>query len=701
MSASILTLRPAPVRVHHRRRPAVRDSPHEIREGAMIARSPHRRPRRAAAAFGTVFLAASAATGQAPRHPLDPLSFAEHWTVLEVLRDAGRYDDSTGVALVLLKEPPKAAVWAWRPGETLVREALVVLRRQAATYEAVIDLASRRLAAWRQVEGAQVPWLGHEFEAAAKLVKADPDFVAALRRRGITDLTFIDCGGGPPGTFGIPAEAGRRIAHVGCRDVRGVRNLWTRGIEGLVAVVDMDERTVLRVIDEGPVPVPATNADYDASRIGPPRANTTPLALHQPLGPGFRLDGHQVDWHPWRFHVRPDHRTGMVVSVVRYIEGGRERPVLYQGHLSEIFVPYMDPSANWYRRNFLDIGEYTAGGLAKPLEPGIDCPDNAAYLDQEIAGDDGRPLTVPKTICIFERYTGDMLWRHRSATYEGVPRRDLVVRMAAVLGNYDYVLDWVFQQDGAIRVAVGATGIVEAKPVAPRTALTADGNGDGGGAATRPDAYGRFVDEHIVAVNHDHYFSFRLDLDVDGPRNSFQQDVLKTVRLPDDHPRRSVWVALPTVARREADAKLHMDMNAPALWRVTNARASNAVGYPVSYQLVPGMNVATLLSPDDHPRRRAGFIDHHLWVTPYDPAERYAAGDYPTLSAPGEGLPKWTAANRPIEDTDIVLWYTFGMHHVARAEDWPVMPVAWHGFELRPFDFFGRNPALDLPRSLR
>lgn len=84
--------------------------------------------------------------------------------------------------------------------------------------------------------------------------------------------------------------------------------------------------------------------------------------------------------------------------------------------------------------------------------------------------------------------------------------------------------------------------------------------------------------------------------------------------------------------------------------------------------------------------------------TPYRYDERYAAGDYPTLSTAGQGLPAWTKANRPIEQTDIVLWYTIGMHHMVRAEDWPVMPVLWHSFELRPFDFFDRNPALDLPR---
>ena len=143
---------------------------------------------------------------------------------------------------------------------------------------------------------------------------------------------------------------------------------------------------------------------------------------------------------------------------------------------------------------------------------------------------------------------------------------------------------------------------------------------------------------------------------------------------------------------------LNMNLSHPAYWRVTSAKRKNHVGYPTSYQLAPGMNTEQLMSEDDYPRLRAGFINHHLWVTPHREDERYAAGDYPTLSTPGMGLPAWTSQDRNIENTDIVLWYTFGMHHMVRAEDWPVMPVLWHGFEIRPFDFFDQNPALDLPK---
>jgi primary-amine oxidase len=327
----------------------------------------------------------------------------------------------------------------------------------------------------------------------------------------------------------------------------------------------------------------------------------------------------------------------------------------------------------------------------------MDCPESATYLDALVADDEGRPKTLANILCLFEREAGDMAWRHVSEEPESRRKRDLVVRSAAVLGNYDYIFDWSFQQDGTIRVSVGSTGIAEVKSTTQARA-DAPRATNGAGAADTGDAYGRFVDRNLIAVNHDHYFNFRLDVDVDGPTNTFVADRLVTKTLPAANPRRSLWVREQVTPRTESDAMLHMDMARPAMWRVLSTTRRNHVGYPTSYQLLPGMAINTLLTADDYPRRRAGFIDHQLWVTPYRAEERYAAGDYPTLSTPGQGLPTWTKANRRIDQSDVVLWYTTGMHHVVRAEDWPVMPVLWHSFELRPFDFFDRNPALDLPR---
>jgi primary-amine oxidase len=638
------------------------------------------------------WLVAVPAAAQRVEHPLDPLTFQERWAVLEVLQAAGHVNAETRFSIVNLREPSKELVLNWSKGTSIPRQALAIVRRGAETYEAVVDVSASRLVSWTSRRDIQPGWLEEEFRAMTVEVKKNAAFLEAMQKRGITDLTFISCSALPPGYFATEEQRGKRIAHVQCSDSRGVRNTWPRGISGLTVVVDVNAKRVLRVVDEGVVPVPETRADYDPTSIGVTRQVPSPIRVDQPLGPGFRIDGHIVEWQKWRFHVRSDQRAGIVISTVTYEDGERRRPVLYQGHLSEIFVPYMDPSFAWYQRNFLDAGEFNAGGLSKPLLAGQDCPEHAVYIDALVSGDQGRPRTVGNVVCLFERETGDMAWRHFGEEPESRRRRDLVVRSAAVIGNYDYVFDWTFLQDGSIRVAVGATGITEVKSTLAATAA------DRTGAGEAPDAYGRFVDRHIVAVNHDHYFNFRLDVDVDGPVNSFVADRLTTKTLPPDHPRRSIWVTQQTMARTESEGMLHADMARPALWRVVSTTAKNHVGYPTSYQLVPGMTMATMLTPDDYPRRRAGFIDHTLWVTPYRPEERYAAGDYPTLSTPGQGLPAWTKSNRPIQQTDVVLWHTTGMHHVVRAEDWPVMPVMWHSFELRPFDFFDRNPALDLPR---
>jgi primary-amine oxidase len=133
------------------------------------------------------------------------------------------------------------------------------------------------------------------------------------------------------------------------------------------------------------------------------------------------------------------------------------------------------------------------------------------------------------------------------------------------------------------------------------------------------------------------------------------------------------------------------------MWHVMNMSRKNATGYPVGYMIHPRGNALMILDPDDPAARRAQFTNYHLWVTPYAPEERYAAGDYPNQSEPGQGLPAWTSRSRDIQNQDLVLWYTMGFHHVPSSEDWPVYNLGWHAVTLTPYNFFDRNPALDVP----
>jgi primary-amine oxidase len=642
---------------------------------------------RFAAALGCALLCLAPLSSFADnRHPLDPLSWQEQWAVLEVLLEAGKLDEDTTFNRIALKPPAKDSVWSYKPDTSISRQAEVYGRQGTQVFEAVVDLDRKSVTAWKEVNGVHAAWLDKEFKPdLIDELKKRPEFLEALRKRGIQNPLFVDCFALPLGYLGEREYLNRRIAMLHCGSPQGIRNHWPRGIEGVVVMLDLDSKEILEITDESVVPVPQTSAEYDDEAIGPLRSFPSPIEIRQPLGPGFKIEGHVVNWDQWRFHLRTDARVGTIISTVTWHDGDTDRSVLYEGNLSEIFVPYMDPARNWYTRTFLDAGEYSAGGLANTLTPGIDCPDNAVFFNGIVIEDNGHPKDKPRVACLFERYAGDVNWRHDQ---DGRPKRELVSRWTALLGNYDYVVDWIFESDGQMRVAIGATGIVEAKMAKAKNAS------DAGNGGPREDAYGRFVDQHVVAVNHDHFFSFRLDLDVDGVRNSFVRDVLKEERLAADHPRGSIWVTQQKLAKTEKDGLLHTNTMEPSLWRVTSEGRKNAVGYPTSYQLMPGMSMGPV-THDNYTMKRAGFTSQALWVTPYRADERYAAGDYPTRSLSGKGLPEWTEANRSIENTDLVLWYTIGMHHVPRAEDWPVMPVLWHDFKLRPFDFFDRNPALN------
>ena len=143
-----------------------------------------------------------------------------------------------------------------------------------------------------------------------------------------------------------------------------------------------------------------------------------------------------------------------------------------------------------------------------------------------------------------------------------------------------------------------------------------------------------------------------------------------------------------------------MSLETSRRWIVTNPGAKNTLGQPTGYALIPGENAVPFALPDSWIRKRAGFLNAHVWVTQYAEGERFPAGDYPYGAHGGDGLPKWTAADRPIDNRDVVLWYTMGITHNPRPEDWPVMPTYEAGFKLLPWGFFAKNPAMDLPLPL-
>ena len=625
-------------------------------------------------------------------HPLDPLSQTEVAAVTATLRAHDGFaalSERTRFVSIALREPAKADVLAWTAGGSLPRrEAEVVLldRGRECAVEALVALAPAGIAAWQERTDIQPMAVVSELMEAEELVRNDPQFQAALRRRGVTDLAAVQVDAWPAGHFGPEEETGQRLGRaVAFLKPNPGDSEWAHPVDGVIALVDLNRLEVLRVDDHGVVPIPSESGNFDVTAGAPLRTDIAPLEITQPDGPGFTLEGRVLEWQRWRVHVGFTPREGLVLNQLSYADGGRQRSILYRASLSEMVVPYGDPSPSHYWKNAFDGGENGVGIAASPLTRGCDCLGEIVYLDAVVSDSAGDAVPIPNAICIHEEDVG-VLWRHiewRDGSGEVRRSRRLVISSFSAIGNYDYGFFWHLYQDGTIAFEVKLTGVLSTGAVAP---------------GERP-AHGTLVAPGLNAMVHQHFFNMRLDLDVDGLQNGVDEVWTESLPPGEGNPHGNAFRARRRRLITELEGKRRVDAASARWWEVVNPSVLHRLGEPVGYRLLPGETTFPFAQPDAPVSKRAGFIREHLWVTPYRRDERYAAGEYPNLHPGGAGLPAWTSADRPIDDTDIVVWYTFGHHHVPRPEDWPIMPVTTAGFQLKPVGFFERNPALDVPPS--
>ena len=643
----------------------------------------------------TLLLAASlAAPAAASEHPLEPLTAAETRDAVATVKLAKRLKDGTFFPYVALKEPPKAEVLAWKPGIPFRREAfLTVFDRDAnKTSEAVVDLRTKSLVSWTPRPGVQPNVMLGEFSDFPAVVRADPKWRAAMTKRGLDpDKLWIDIWAAGPMS---PKEQalGRRLLRGLAYLSEGNKNPYAHPVEGVTALIDATAKQVLDVADTGVIPVAAAPGDFDSASVPPARAGLKPLVISAPDGPSFTLDGHEVRWQNFVFRFTLHPREGLVLYQVAYQDGAKLRPILYRASLSDMLVPYGDADPNWSFRSAFDEGEYGIGRMAGPLDPKTDVPANAAFVDADFADDLGKPYKVEKALALYER-DGGLLWKHLD-TYvsnrnQARRARELVLCFIATISNYDYQISWVFRQDGTIALEAALTGIMLAKGVAAQDHMQAHRDPKA--------AYGHLVAPGVIAPHHQHFFNFRLDFDVDGTDNVVLEDDVRSAPEGKDNPLGNAMIMTETPLTHELGAQRDLNLAAARKWVVVSASAKNALGGPTGYAILPGESSVPYLLPSSPVRRKGRFVDHHLWVTRYAEDEMHAAGRYPNQGEPGQGLPEWTKADRDINGQDLVVWYTFGMTHIPRPEDWPVMPAYQVGFKLVPVGFFARNPALDVP----
>jgi primary-amine oxidase len=624
------------------------------------------------------------------RHPLEPLSPPEVSRAVELLTSKGKVTSTTRFVSAMLMEPAKSIVHSGKGWDNLPRLASVVLFDNATNscYEADLNLTAGAIIDYRHIPGVQPTMTIDEQVECEQAVVNSPEFAALLKKHyGITDTKLVMVDIWSAGYYGNAEERGMRLARPLCF-VRSdpTDNGYVRPIEGIRPVVDLNAMKVLRIEEYGHWALPPQEGNYSSGRVHNTRNGIKPLAITQPEGPSFTTDGNQVKWQNWSFVIGFNAREGLTLHHIRYSDRGRDRSILYRASLTEMVVPYADPNPTQVRKNAFDVGEYGMGMCANSLKLGCDCLGHIQYFDAHMCDSRGKPLTVPNAICMHEEDYG-ILWKHTDRRLPDAPEvrrsRRLVVSSISTVENYEYGFFWYFYQDGNIQFEIKLTGILSLGAAKP---------------GEKPP-YGTVIAPLLYAPNHQHFFNVRLDFDLDGTANTVQRVDVLPDPPGDNNPFENAFHAKATDLVSEKRARGHLNLETARSWKVMNPHVRNAVGDPVAYRFLPGDNSFPFASPNAWWRKRAGFVNNHVWVTPYNSAEKYAAGDYPNQSTGGDGLVKWTEADRPIADTDVVFWYTFGHTHLPRLEDYPVMPAAYIGFLLKPSGFFDLNPANDLPCS--
>ena len=479
------------------------------------------------------------------QHPCSPLTAPEIERAAGIVRsDTARpLGERTRFVLMEVCEPDKDVVAAAELiGESPPRDVRVMLLDRDArngagtTYEVTVRLDDDSVIDSREIADVQPLSDVKELSEAEDLLRDDPTFQAALRRRGITDFSTVQVDAWPGGNFGRPEEQTTRLARcVAFIRPHGEDNEWAHPVDGVVALVDLNRGEVLRVDDHGVVPVPSEPGEFGESAGIAPRTDLKPFEITQPEGPSFSVDGYTVEWQRWRIEVGFNPREGLVLHRVGYHDQGRLRPILHRASLAEMVVPYGDPSPTHYFKNAFDSGENGVGLATVSLTLGCDCLGEIHYFDAAVCDAAGNAVPISNAICMHEEDVG-VLWRHvQWRTGEGTVRRSrrLVISSFAGIGNYDYGFFWYFYQDGTIEYEVKLTGVLSTGALPPEI---------------EPD-HGVLVAPGLNAMLHQHYFCMRLNFAVDGATNVIEEVTTESTPAGPDNPYGNAFASATRAAR--------------------------------------------------------------------------------------------------------------------------------------------------------
>ncbi|KAJ6431110.1 hypothetical protein OIU84_018579 [Salix udensis] len=592
-------------------------------------------------------------------HPLDPLTAAEISVAVATVRAAGatpEVRDSMRFVEVVLLEPVKHVValadaYFFPPFQPSLlprtkggpviptklpprRARLVVYsKRSNETSIWIVELSEVRattrgghhrgkVISSEVVPNVQPPMDAVEYAECEAVVKDFPPFREAMKKRGIDDMDLVMVDPWCAGYHSDSDAPSRRLAKplIFCRTESDcpMENGYARPVEGIHVLVDMQNMVVIEFEDRKLIPLPPAdplrNYTSGETRGGVDRSDIKPLQIIQPEGPSFRVSGHFIEWQKWNFRIGFTPREGLVIYSVAYVDDGRgRRPVAHRLSFVEMVVPYGDPNDPHYRKNAFDAGEDGLGKNAHSLKKGCDCLGYIKYFDAHFTNFTGGVETIENCVCLHEEDHG-ILWKHqdwRTGLAEVRRSRRLSVSFVCTVANYEYGFFWHFYQDGKIEAEVKLTGILSLGALPP--------------GETRK--YGTTIAPGLYAPVHQHFFVARMDMAVDcRPGETFNQVVEVNVKIEEpgkDNVHNNAFYAEEELLKSELQAMRDCNPLSARHWIIRNTRTVNRSGQLTGYKLMPGSNCLPLAGSEAKFLRRAAFLKHNVWVTPYARDEMY------------------------------------------------------------------------------
>ncbi|XP_058045123.1 primary amine oxidase, lung isozyme-like [Ahaetulla prasina] len=449
---------------------------------------------------------------------------------------------------------------------------------------------------------------------------------------------------------------------------------------------DLERQFNMRKVRVDKVKEAPLDGGYSSLKQRVPPKDPGPLQ-YEPREPRYRIQNNQVTFLNWKFTFGIDASRGPRIFDVRF-NGER---IIYELSLQEASAIYGSNSPTSTLIRYMNVG-FGLRSHIFPLTQGVDCPYLSSYLDWHFFYDSSLPVSRKKSICIFEQNAELPIRRHyesiQSPFYGGLSDSNLVFRTISSVGNYDYIWDFIFHQNGAIGVRVHVSGYIQ----------TSFYFGDAEDFANR-------VQERVLGIILTHNIHFKVDLDIGGVENTLVGNdmAFETTQAPwspeqEIHRMKMVRKVLDT----ENKAAFRLHDNVPRyIYFASNC--TNKWGHEQGYRIQMVSFSGDHLPESDPMEPGLSWGRYKLAVTKRKENEPFSTTPYNQVDP---WKPPVVFAdfinNESIVNEDLVAWINTGFLHIPHSEDIPNTATLGNvvGFFLRPYNYFDDDPSMCSPDSV-